>query len=56
MALKKSATCLKQKTKILTTNFLKIWFLFFLSKKGQKYNKMECVTKSVGIIITIIFI
>ena len=38
-----------------TTNLLKIWFLFLVSKKGQKRNKSKFVIKFVGIIVTIIF-
>ena len=36
------------------TNLLKTWFLFLIYKKGQKEDKNEFVTKSVGIIVTII--
>ena len=39
-----------------TPNLLKNWFLVLLCKKGQKENNIKFVTKSVGIIIMIIFI
>ena len=38
------------------TNLLKTWFLFLVCKKGQKKDKSKFVTKSVGIIVTTIFI
>ena len=38
-----------------TTNLLKTWFLFLVCKKGQKEDKKEFVTTSVGIKVTIIF-
>ena len=38
-----------------TINLLKTIFLFLDCKKGQKENKSKFVTKSVGIIVTIIF-
>ena len=38
-----------------TTNLLKTIFLFLDCKKGQNENKSKFVTKSVGIIVTIIF-
>ena len=39
-----------------TTNLLKTRFLFLVCKKKQKEDKSEFVTKSVEIIVTIIFI
>ena len=39
-----------------TSNLLKTWFLFLVCKKKQKEDKSEFVTKSVEIIVTIIFI
>ena len=39
---------------LLATNLLKTWFLFLICKKGQKEDKNEFVTKSVGIIVMII--
>ena len=36
-------------------NLLKTWFLFLVCRKGQKEDKSEFLTKSVGIIVTIIF-
>ena len=57
MALKWSTTCYKQKTNIYcyqTTN-LKTRFLLLVCKKVQKEDKSKFVTKSVGIIVTIIF-
>ena len=38
-----------------TTNLLKTRFLFLVSKKGEKEYKRKCVTKFVGIIVTINF-
>ena len=38
-----------------SANLLKTWFLFLICKKGQKEDKSEFVTKSVGIVVTIIF-
>ena len=38
-----------------TTNLLKIRFFFLVCKKGKNEDKSEFVTKSVGIIVTIIF-
>ena len=38
-----------------TTNLLKTWSLLLVFKKGQKHNKTEFVTKSVEIIVTVIF-
>ena len=59
-------TCFKQKTKLFfvtrnifryqTTKLLKIWFLFLVSVKGQKKDKIEFVTKFVRIIVTIVFL
>ena len=37
-----------------TTNLLKTSFLLLVCKKGQKEDKSKFVTKSVGIIVTII--
>ena len=59
MALKLSAIRYKQKTE----TFLITWpptcwkpgSLFLVCKEGQKEDKSEFVTKSVGIIVTIIF-
>ena len=39
---------------LLAINLLKTWFLFLICKKGQKEDRNEFVTKSVGIIVTII--
>ena len=58
MALKKSATRYKQKAEIFLlpdTNLLKIRFLFLVCKQEQEEDKSKFVTKSVGIIVTIIF-
>ena len=58
MALKQSATHYEQKRNISgnqTTNLLKTWFLFLVCKKRQKEDKSQFAAKSVGIIITIIF-
>ena len=38
-----------------TTNLLKTRFLFLVSKKGEKEYKRKCVTKFVGIMVTINF-
>ena len=38
-----------------TANLLKPWFLILVCKKGNKENKSKFGTKSVGIIVTIIF-
>ena len=38
-----------------TTDLLKTWFFFLVCKEGQKEDKNEFITKSVGIVITIIF-
>ena len=60
MALKKRATRYKQKngniSRYQIPNLLKNWLLVLVCKKGQKENNIEFVTKSVGIIIMIIFI
>ena len=38
-----------------TNNLLKTWFLFLVCKKKQKEDNGEFVTKSVGMLVTIIF-
>ena len=38
-----------------TTNLLKTWLLFLVCKKGQSEDKSKFLTKSVGIIVMIIF-
>ena len=59
MTLKLSATPYKQKNtnifRYQTNNLLQFWFAFLVWKKVQKEAKSEFVTKSVGIIDTIIF-
>ena len=57
MALRYSAARYKQKniSRYQTINLLKTRFLFWVCKKGQKEDKSKFVTKSVGIIVTIIF-
>ena len=55
-----SATRYKQKknrniSRYQTTNLLKTRFLFLVGKEGQKEDKSKFVTKSVGIIVMIIF-
>ena len=59
MALKESAIRYKQKTNISryqSTNLLKTWLLVLVCKKAQKEDKSEFATKSIGIIVMIIFI
>ena len=61
MALKQSTTRYKQRKKQMfdvtrPTKLLKISFLFLVTKKGQKRDESEFVTKLVGIIVTINFI
>ena len=59
MALKLSTTRYKQKNRNIshykTTNLLKTRFLFLVYKEGKKKDKSQFVTKSVGIIVIIIF-
>ena len=49
------STKYKNISRYQTTNLQKTWFLFLVCKKGQKEDKNEFATKSVEIIVTIIF-
>ena len=55
MALKESATHHKEKSEILLVTRPPTCFLILACEKGQKEDKSEFVTKSAGVIVTIIF-